>query len=138
MNGLVKSLRWEARYKTSPLVIMLSVSAVWAVDNVRLAWWAITINVPTGRETGILNLNGGFAEYVAFPAMFLHHIPKHLPFTTMCLVEPTAIAFNGVRHSEITPRDYLVIFGDGPIGLLTLQVAQTFGAHQIVVVVGHT
>ena len=89
---------------------------------------------PHRRETGILNLNGGFAEYIRFPAMYLHKVPNNIPFTTSCLIEPTAIAFNGVRHTQITPRDYLVIFGDGPIGLLTLQVAKTFGGGKVVVV----
>ncbi len=66
--------------------------------------------------------------------MFLHKLPEDLPYTTACLVEPTAVAFNGVRHTQVTPCDYVVIFGDGPIGLLTLLVTKTFGASQVVVV----
>lgn len=89
---------------------------------------------PTRRETGILNLNGGFAQFMTFPAIFLHKVRDDLPFATACLVEPCAVAFNGVRRTEITPRDYVVIFGDGPIGLLTLQMARAFGANRVAVV----
>ena len=89
---------------------------------------------PNLKETGILNLNGGFAEYMSFPAMFLHKLPADIPLETACLVEPTAVAYNGVRHTEVTPSDYVAIIGDGPIGLLSLLIAQTFGAKKVVLV----
>ena len=89
---------------------------------------------PDRRETGILNLNGGFAEFMTFPALFLHRVADDLPFATACLVEPCAVAFNGVRRTQITPQDFVAIFGDGPIGLLTLQMARAFGASRVAVV----
>jgi len=89
---------------------------------------------PARRKTGILNLNGGFAEYMAFLGMFLHKVVDDLPFAKACLVEPCAVAFNGVRRTQVTPQDFVVIFGDGPIRLLTLQMARAFGASQVAVV----
>ncbi len=89
---------------------------------------------PNRHETGILNLNGGFAEYIAFPALYLHKLPASIPLETACLVEPSAVAYNGVLHSHVTPSDYVAIVGDGPIGLLALQCALAFGAHKVVVV----
>lgn len=85
-------------------------------------------------ETGILNRDGGFAELVNFPAMFLHRISKDVDVRAAALVEPTAVAFNGVKNAEVTPEDYLVIYGDGPIGLLVLQVARAFGAKKVALV----
>lgn len=82
-------------------------------------------------ETGILNRDGGFAELLTFPAAFLHRISPRLPVETAALVEPTAVAWNGVRHAGIGPKDDVAVIGDGPIGLLVLQVARAFGARSV-------
>jgi len=87
-------------------------------------------------ETGILNRNGGFAEFLTFPAGSLHRISPRLPVEAAALVEPAAVAFNRVRRAEVTPRDDVLILGDGPIGLLVLQVACAFGARRIAMVGG--
>ncbi|SMX29307.1 2-deoxy-scyllo-inosamine dehydrogenase [Pelagimonas phthalicica] len=85
-------------------------------------------------ETGILNRDGAFAEYMLFPAAFLHKISKQVDLRAAAMVEPTAIAFNGVKAGQVTPRDKLAIYGDGPIGLLLLLVAKEFGAKRIAVI----
>jgi len=89
---------------------------------------------PNRSETGILNRDGGFAEYIAFPAAFLHRVPAFVSASAAALVEPTAIAWNGVRQAGVTPQDDVVIYGDGTIGLMLLQVARAFGARSITVV----
>jgi L-iditol 2-dehydrogenase len=89
---------------------------------------------PFRTETGILNRPGAFAEYIHFPAAFLHRISKHVPLPTACLIEPAAVAFNGARRARISPRDDVAIFGDGPIGLLLLMMAKTFGARTVALV----
>ncbi len=85
-------------------------------------------------ETGILRRDGAFAEYITFPALYLHRISNDVDLRAAALVEPTAVAFNGVRMAGVSPRDEVVIFGDGPIGLLLLQVARAFGAARVTVV----
>ena len=85
-------------------------------------------------ETGILNRSGGFAEYITFPALFLHRISPSVPVESAAMVEPAAVAFNGVRHAGVTPRDAVAVFGDGPIGLLVAMMARAFGAARITVV----
>ena len=87
-------------------------------------------------ETGILNRNGGFAEEMTFPSLFLHHISPSVPVECAAMVEPAAVAFNGVRRAEVSPRDEVVVFGDGPIGLLVAMMASAFGAARITVVGG--
>lgn len=86
------------------------------------------------RETGILNRPGCFAQTIHHPAHYLHRISSSVPIASAALVEPTAVAFNGVMRAAVSPQDYVVIFGDGPIGLLLLQVAQAFGAAKIALV----
>lgn len=85
-------------------------------------------------ETGILNRDGGFAEFLCVPALYLHKISAAVDLGAAALVEPCAVAFNGVQMAGISPADDLVIHGDGPIGLLALQVARCFGPKRIVVV----
>jgi threonine dehydrogenase-like Zn-dependent dehydrogenase len=50
------------------------------------------------------------------------------------LVEPTAIAYNAVRLAGVGPESRVVVVGDGPIGLLLLQVARAKGAQHVVVI----
>jgi L-iditol 2-dehydrogenase len=85
------------------------------------------------KETGIMNKDGSFAEYLAYPVAGLHKINKNIPFSTACLVEPLSVAYNAVSMS-VKPNDFVVIFGDGSIGLLALQVAKVFKARKVVVV----
>jgi 2-desacetyl-2-hydroxyethyl bacteriochlorophyllide A dehydrogenase len=87
-------------------------------------------------ETGILNRNGGFAEYVTFPALFLHRIAPSVPLDCAAMVEPAAVAFNGVRRAGVSPRDTVAVFGDGPIGLLVAMMARAFGAASVTIVGG--
>jgi 2-desacetyl-2-hydroxyethyl bacteriochlorophyllide A dehydrogenase len=87
-------------------------------------------------ETGILNRNGGFAETITFPSLFLHHIAPSVPLECAAMVEPAAVAFNGVRRAAVSPRDEVAVFGDGPIGLLVAMMARAFGAARVTVVGG--
>ncbi|MCX5516706.1 hypothetical protein C3941_17645 [Kaistia algarum] len=89
---------------------------------------------PNRTETGILGRRGGFAERIEFPALFLHRISKSVPLQAAALIEPAAVAFNGVRLAAVSPRDDVAIFGDGPIGLLLLMMARAFGARRVSVV----
>jgi L-iditol 2-dehydrogenase len=85
-------------------------------------------------ETGILGRQGAFAEQIALPAAFLHRISPDVPLGSAALVEPSAVAFNGVLRAGVSPRDYVAIFGDGPIGLLILQIVKIFGASRVLLV----
>lgn len=89
---------------------------------------------PARSETGILNRQGSFAQIIHHPALYLHQIASCVPVAAAALVEPTAVAFNGVLRAKVSPQDFVVVFGDGPIGLLLLQVAQAFGARKVALV----
>ncbi len=93
---------------------------------------------PNRTETGILNRDGGFAEYLVFPARYLHRVNKDLDIKAAALVEPTAVAFNGLKLGGFSHQDNLVIFGDGPIGLLLLLVARVMTKRKIALVGAHT
>jgi len=92
---------------------------------------------PTRTETGIMNRQGALAEYLTFPVTSLHRISAEVPYQTASLIEPSAVAVNAVRRVDVKDRD-VVVFGDGPIGLLVLQVARRCYDARRVVVVGAT
>lgn len=95
-----------------------------------LGWYNLC---PNRTETGILNRDGAFAEYIAFPQDFLH-VCNDIPFEIACLVEPVGVAVYAVKEAQVSPADHVVVLGAGPIGLLTLQVAKAYGARTVTVV----
>lgn len=78
-------------------------------------------------ETGVMNRDGGMAEHVVLPRWAVHPVPAGVGLQAAALVEPTAIAFNAVRLGGVGPGKRALIIGDGPIGLLILQVAKALG-----------
>jgi len=98
----------------------------------RRGWYNLC---PNRRETGILNMNGGFAEYIVMPAPFLHQIGA-LPFDVASMVETTAIAVYAVHQTSVSPMDRVAVLGTGPVGLQAIQAARAYGAHQVVAIGG--
>ena len=83
-------------------------------------------------ETGVLNRDGGFAEYISFPTSALHKF-NTLSFDEASLIEPTAIALYSVMRAKIVPFDNVLVIGPGPIGLQAAQIVKkVFGAKKII------
>lgn len=89
---------------------------------------------PRRTETGVLNRNGGMAEQIVLPAWAVHHVSPSVDLRSAALVEPTAVALNAVRLANVGPDSRVVVVGDGPIGLLLLQVVRAKGASSVVLV----
>ena len=87
------------------------------------------------RETGILHLDGGLAEMMAYPAATLHRFGK-LSFEEASLCETTAVSLYAINLAEVTPADRVAVLGPGPIGLQALQAARAHGARQVVMIGG--
>jgi 2-desacetyl-2-hydroxyethyl bacteriochlorophyllide A dehydrogenase len=66
------------------------------------------------------------------PGHTLHHLPDSLSLTHGALIEPVAVACHDVRIGGVTPGEYVVVLGGGPIGLLVALVAQSRGARVVV------
>ena len=90
------------------------------------------------------SIDGGFAEFIRIPNNTLKiggliPLPKSLTNEESTLIEPLACCLNGFRRINSFVYDRLqnktiVILGDGPIGLIHLQLAKyLFGARVIVV-----
>ena len=88
---------------------------------------------PHRTETGILNRDGGFAEYIAFPKYFLHKCIG-LSFDEAAFIEPTGIALYPTKLTNVCPEDYVAVIGPGPIGLFAVQTAKAYGARKVILV----
>jgi L-iditol 2-dehydrogenase len=98
----------------------------------RLGWYN---QCTRRRETGILGLDGGFAELLSAPASALHRFTG-LSFEEAALCETTAVAVYAVKMAETCPGDCVAVLGPGPIGLQALQAARAYGAHRVVLIGG--
>jgi len=84
-------------------------------------------------------IDGGFAEYIMIPEKIIRigglvPVPDNLSDEEAALLEPLACCLNGfAQMGPITEEKYVAILGDGPIGLLHLQLSKLYGAKTIVV-----
>lgn len=85
-------------------------------------------------------IDGGFAEYIKIPEQILRiggliPIPDSLSNEEAALLEPLACCLNGFFHiGAVTKESSVVIIGDGPIGLLHLQLSKKlYGAKTILI-----
>jgi threonine dehydrogenase-like Zn-dependent dehydrogenase len=71
---------------------------------------------------GILGRDGAFAEYCTLPEENLHIVPDTLDDDVAVFTEPVAAAYRILEQVRITPRDRVVVLGDGRLGQLIAQV----------------
>lgn len=81
---------------------------------------------------------GGLAEYMQMPEAILrrgivHRTPDGLSSVKAALAEPASSVIASQQALNIQPGEVVVIFGDGPIGALHVQVAKAHGAKPIMV-----
>jgi 2-desacetyl-2-hydroxyethyl bacteriochlorophyllide A dehydrogenase len=84
-------------------------------------------------ETGLLNRDGGFAEYIVFPKHFLHKCNR-MNFDEAAFIEPTGVALYPTKLAGVCPQDYVAVMGPGPIGLFAVQTAKAYGARKVILV----
>lgn len=84
-------------------------------------------NLCLRREILGIHRPGSFADWVKAPAAWVYPLPDHLSLEHAALAEPVGCAVRAVRLAGVSALDSLLITGLGPIGLLTLQVAKSFG-----------
>ena len=85
-------------------------------------------------------INGGFAEYISIPREILAigglvPIPDSISNEEAALIEPLACCLNGFsRLGAIKPEHSVAVIGDGPIGLIHLQLSKNlFGAKTVLI-----
>jgi 2-desacetyl-2-hydroxyethyl bacteriochlorophyllide A dehydrogenase len=71
---------------------------------------------------------GCFQSYWTIPAHTVHKLPSTIDMKHAALIEPVAVAAHDVRFGEVTSRDYVVVQGAGPIGILEALLCKEKGA----------
>jgi 2-desacetyl-2-hydroxyethyl bacteriochlorophyllide A dehydrogenase len=82
--------------------------------------------------------DGGFAEYMAVPALAVEQgvlikLPAAADAVRLSLIEPLASVVRGARAVALGDDDVVVICGAGPIGLLHVLVARARRAGRVIV-----
>lgn len=79
--------------------------------------------------------DGGFSEYAVVPAKNAWVIPDAIPDKHAVMVEPFTIAANVTGQAKPTEQDVALIFGAGPMGLVTVQALKgVYKVKQVIVV----
>jgi threonine 3-dehydrogenase len=78
-----------------------------------------------------VDVNGGWAEYVAVPAANAWHAPENIPLEVQGIMEPLG---NAVHTAFAGPLSAcrIAVTGCGPIGLFAIAVARAAGASQVI------
>jgi len=79
-------------------------------------------------------VDGAFCQYLAWPADFVFKVPEAMTFDQAAMMEPTAVALWSCRRAPIQAGASVAVFGAGPIGAMTIQVARALGAATIIAV----
>jgi L-iditol 2-dehydrogenase len=74
---------------------------------------------------------GFFRERVNLPAHNLIPVPKHVGLREATLIEPIAVALHSLKFASLKPGETAVVFGTGPIGLLTIAALKLAGAGRV-------
>ena len=89
----------------------------------------------TGTTAGFEPAGGGFAEYVRVMNWIVEDgtvlIPEHVSYEEASFMEPLNTCLKALETAELAPGEVVVIYGQGPVGLLMMQAATVAGAHVI-------
>jgi threonine dehydrogenase-like Zn-dependent dehydrogenase len=81
--------------------------------------------------------HGGHAGYMRVPASTLVPLPDSLSFEEGAAIScGTGTAYGALKRLDVSGRDTLVVFGQGPVGLSATMLGRAMGARVIAVDVG--
>lgn len=83
------------------------------------------------RNPKFQQFGGGYGDYVRLPRRNIYPLRPTTSLKAAAFMEPLACVWRGQSMLHIQPGDVALIAGVGPIGLMHMQVARTFGAQVI-------
>jgi len=92
------------------------------------------VNLCENKKVLGVSINGGFAEYCVSNYTSVHKLPDNVTYEEGALTEPLADAVYAVGKMEISPGDFCVVIGPGPIGIMMVQLIKASGAGRVVLV----
>jgi L-iditol 2-dehydrogenase len=89
----------------------------------------------TGTTAGFEPAGGGFAEYVRVMDWIVEEgtvsIPDNISFEEASFLEPLNTCLKALETADLKREEVVVVYGQGPVGLLMMQSAVCEGAHVI-------
>ena len=86
-----------------------------------------------GSASKTPHMQGGFASlFDATPAQCVK-VPRHVAYQAAALAEPLAVSLHAVSRAGDDARQEVILFGAGPIGLLTMLAARLKGCGELTV-----
>ena len=89
----------------------------------------------TGTTAGFEPAGGGFAEFIRVMDWIVDagvvRIPDHVSYEEASFLEPLNTCLRAVDIAEVQPEETVVIYGQGPVGLMMLQAAAVAGARVV-------
>jgi threonine dehydrogenase-like Zn-dependent dehydrogenase len=99
-------------------------------SHCRSGWQQLCQEVPVKVYGN--NAHGGHAKYLKVPANTLVLLPEALSFTAGAAIScGSGTAYGALRRLNLSGRDTIAIFGQGPVGLAGTQFATAMGARVI-------
>lgn len=80
---------------------------------------------------GAEDTDGALQEFLSWPEEAVFPLPENFSPEEGAMLEPLGVAIHALRLGGVTPGMSVGVFGAGPIGLLTIQMAKLAGAAQI-------
>ncbi len=78
-----------------------------------------------------IDMDGGFAEYIAVAPHMVHKVPSHISDYHAALVEILSIGFHAVTRAGLKKDDDILITGSGKVGNSILHAAKTITSGKI-------
>ena len=99
-------------------------------SHCRSGWQQLCQEVPVKVYGG--NSHGGHARYLKVPANTMVPLPDALSFSAGAAIScGSGTAYGALRRLNLSGRDTIAIFGQGPVGLAGTQFAKAMGARVI-------
>jgi len=78
--------------------------------------------------------DGTLCQYINHPESFCHKLPSNVSNEEGALIEPLSVGVHACSRANVTLGSKVLIIGAGPIGLVNILAARSFGADTIVIV----
>ncbi len=77
-----------------------------------------------------VHVPGSFCNYISIPKDCVYKISDNITYKMGAMLEPMGVAVHGVSVAQVKGKDVL-IYGCGPIGLMAVGAAKTWGAKKV-------
>ena len=79
-------------------------------------------------------IDGAMTSYIKLPERLIHRLPDNVSYLEGAVIEPASTVTHAViERGKISPEDFVVVIGPGPIGLIAAQAARAAGAKKVAI-----